>query len=95
MNEFSEEQLISFLKFTWGRTRLPSTASEFTQSNLFTIAKLTVNNPDSHFPLAHTCYFTLDLPNYSSKEILYQRLVYSITECSTIDADYEVDIFGD
>ena len=24
MNEFSEEQLISFLKFTWGRTRLPS-----------------------------------------------------------------------
>ncbi|CAF1115079.1 unnamed protein product [Didymodactylos carnosus] len=38
--------------------------------------------------LSHTCFFTLDLPPYSTEEIMYERLNYAITHCSSIDGDY-------
>ncbi|CAF1398421.1 unnamed protein product, partial [Didymodactylos carnosus] len=37
---------------------------------------------------SHTCFFALDLPPYSTEEIMYERLNYAITHCSSIDADY-------
>ncbi|CAF1246869.1 unnamed protein product, partial [Didymodactylos carnosus] len=37
---------------------------------------------------SHTCFFTLDLPPYSTEEIMYERLNYAITHCSSIDGDY-------
>ncbi|CAF1284472.1 unnamed protein product, partial [Didymodactylos carnosus] len=40
---------------------------------------------------AHTCYFILDLPTYSTVEIMYERLNYAITNCSSIDADVELN----
>jgi hypothetical protein len=36
---------------------------------------------------SHTCYFSIDLPEYSTTEIMYERLNYAITYCSSIDAD--------
>ena len=48
------------------------------------------SNPDRRLPSATTCYFTLKLPNYSSYEILYEKLKYVITNCSEIDADFTV-----
>jgi hypothetical protein len=34
-----------------------------------------------------TCFFTIDLPEYSTTEIMYERLNYAITNCSSIDGD--------
>jgi ubiquitin-protein ligase E3 A len=34
---------------------------------------------DDHLPSAHTCFNHLLLPEYSSREIMYQKLKYSIT----------------
>jgi len=36
---------------------------------------------------SHTCFFTVDLPEYSTTEIMYERLNYAITNCSNIDGD--------
>ena len=36
---------------------------------------------------SHTCFFTIDLPAYSTSDIMYERLNYAITYCSSIDAD--------
>ena len=36
---------------------------------------------------SHTCGFSLDLPEYSTTEILYERLNYAIFNCSSIDGD--------
>ena len=36
---------------------------------------------------SHTCVFSIDLPEYSTKEIMYERLNYAITNCSSIDGD--------
>ena len=40
---------------------------------------------------SHTCFFTIDLPAYSSNEIMYERLNYAITVCSSIDGDGQVN----
>ncbi len=36
---------------------------------------------------SHTCAFSIDLPEYSTVEIMYERLNYAITYCSSIDGD--------
>jgi len=45
-------------------------------------------NPDDYLPEAHTCFFALDLPLYSCKKIMEQKLLYAITTCADIDTDY-------
>ena len=42
--------------------------------------KYQTTDPDRRLPQAHTCFFQLDLPEYSSKEVLRQRILTSIKE---------------
>lgn len=44
-------------------------------------------NADLILPEAHTCFFTIDLPRYSSFENLKNKLLYAITNCQAIDTD--------
>ena len=37
--------------------------------------------------MAHTCFFSLELPAYSSAAQCYERLLYAITHCTQIDID--------
>ncbi|CAF1134425.1 unnamed protein product [Adineta steineri] len=85
--KFTEEQKKLFLKFVWGRSTLPNRHEDFTSK--FIISPFTVSNGhiDGALPRAHTCSFTLDLPDYSSVDIMYDRLNYAITNCSSIDGD--------
>ncbi|CAF3819369.1 unnamed protein product [Rotaria sp. Silwood1] len=83
---FSEEQKKLFLIFVWRRSTLPYSDNDF--STNFTIAHLeTSGNVDEALPRSYTCAFTLQLPAYSTKEIMYERLNYAITYCSSIDTD--------
>ena len=36
------------------------------------------NGGDMFFPVAHTCFNLLDLPKYSNKEILKEKLLHAI-----------------
>ncbi|CAF3952910.1 unnamed protein product, partial [Rotaria sordida] len=83
---FSEEQKRLFLLFVWGRSTLPYSDKDF--STNFTIARLEISgNVDEALPKSYTCVFTLQLPAYSTKEVMYERLNYAITYCSSIDTD--------
>ena len=42
---------------------------------------------DQYLPIAHTCFFTIDLPEYTTEEIMYEKILFAITHCATIDAD--------
>ena len=42
---------------------------------------------DRYFPVAHTCFFTLELPAYSSAKLMRERLRYAIYNCEDIDGD--------
>ncbi|CAF0748456.1 unnamed protein product [Adineta steineri] len=89
LNEmFTDEQRKLFLIFVWGRSTLPTRDEDF--HTKFTITKLDLyedENVDKILPRSHTCFFTIDLPAYSTSEIMYERLNYAISCCSSIDGD--------
>ena len=43
-------------------------------------------------PRAHTCFFSFDWPDYSSKDIARDRLLTAIMHCQVIDMDFNADI---
>lgn len=49
------------------RTRLPLTAEGFSQR--FKLQSFSRSPADDYLPVAHTCFFSLELPAYSSLEV--------------------------
>ena len=47
--------------FVWGRTRLPATPQEWGDVR-FTLHTRHTSTPDQAYPVAHTCFFSLELP---------------------------------
>eukprot|EP01035_Chromulina_nebulosa_P020273 gene20273-26318_t len=84
-NIFSHEDRKAFIRFAWGRTRLPLNKAGF--SNNLKIQNLSSTPPDIYLPESHTCFFTVDLPRYSSKEIMIKKLTYAVHHCTAIDGD--------
>ncbi|OQS01680.1 regulator of chromosome condensation (RCC1)-like protein [Achlya hypogyna] len=87
LREFTDAQKAAFLRFVWGRSRLPTHAADFTQDFKISGMPKAVGKADSYLPLAHTCFFSIDMPAYSSKAVMREKLLYAITHCSAIDAD--------
>ena len=85
MREFSHEERSAFLRFTWGRSRLPLNAAGFPQR--MKILNFNKNPADQYFPVAHTCFFQCELPQYSTIEIMRDKLRYAIFNCQAIDGD--------
>ena len=79
LEKSEEKKQFKYLKYVSGRTRLPKpgTRSSYTH----TITKVSVNNV---LPRAATCFFTLKLPNYDSKELFIEKMEYVIENCSDI-----------
>ncbi|KAL1138806.1 hypothetical protein AAG570_008868, partial [Ranatra chinensis] len=87
MEEFSNQERSLFLRFVWGRTRLPRTIADF-RGRDFVLQVLDKYNPPDHFlPESYTCFFLLKMPRYSSKAILREKLKYAIHFCKSIDTD--------
>jgi len=86
---FDDSQRAKFISFTWGRSRLPQSEKDYEQK--FKIASHNASeasdDPDSFFPLAHTCFFQIDLPRYSSVEAMTRRVLWAMESCATIDED--------
>ena len=38
-------------------------------------------DPNLQLPVAHTCFFTLELPRYSEFEACRHKILYAITNC--------------
>lgn len=83
--DFSDQDRKAFLRFTWGRSRLPLNKSSFSQ--VLKIQGLSKTNPDSYFPIAHTCFFSIEIPKYSSKSIMREKISFAIWNCSNLDGD--------
>jgi len=84
LESFNTEERQMFLRFVWGRSRLPVSDSDWTQE--FTVHALRAG--DDKLPIAHTCFFSLELPNYSSYEVLRKKIVFAIFNCLAIDVDF-------
>lgn len=67
MEEFTNQERSLFLRFVWGRTRLPRTIADF-RGRDFVIQILDKYTPPDHFlPESYTCFFLLKMPRYSCK----------------------------
>jgi E3 ubiquitin-protein ligase HERC2 len=87
MEDFTNQERSLFLRFVWGRTRLPRTIADF-RGRDFVIQILDKYNPPDHFlPESYTCFFLLKMPRYSCKHVLQQKLKYAIHFCKSIDKD--------
>jgi E3 ubiquitin-protein ligase HERC2 len=74
MEELDASMHASFLRFVWGRTRLPLTAAGFTDRFQIDIE----SRDERRIPTAATCFFKLSMPKYSSKEIMRKKLIVAI-----------------
>jgi len=61
------------------------TAAGFTQR--FKLQRFNGQPADAYFPVAHTCFFSLELPAYSTLAIMKEKLRYAIFNCTAIDGD--------
>jgi hypothetical protein len=90
LSEFSEEERLRFIKFCYGQERLPVNDEEFERRNIRLMLKPSVseNRGDGALPKADTCFFNLELPPYSTKEVMRDRLRFAITfDCDSMNAD--------
>ena len=88
LNEFGDEDQQRFLRFSWGRTRLPLVEQGWTHRFVVSTSHIAKEfSQDKFLPEASTCFFQLNLPEYSSKMIMKERLLFAITYCSSIDMD--------
>ncbi|CAL1410242.1 unnamed protein product [Linum trigynum] len=93
MGEFTPEQQRAFCQFVTGAPRLPPGGLAVLNPKLTIVRKhsSTATNPpsngtgpsesaDDDLPSVMTCANYLKLPSYSTKEIMYKKLVYAISE---------------
>eukprot|EP00466_Bigelowiella_natans_P011582 jgi/Bigna1/55601/estExt_Genewise1Plus.C_650016 len=85
LEDFNHEERRLFLRFVWGQSRLPYNPADFTQK--FEILSSRDNN-DGVLPVSHTCFFSVELPRYTNKASMREKILYAITNCHSIDTDH-------
>jgi len=84
LEEFSPAERSLFLRFAWGRERLPAETEFQEEMKIFPNSK---ENPDKQLPHADTCFFNVSLPAYSSQLLMKERLLIAITHTMSMDGD--------
>ncbi len=88
----TDEEKMLYLKFVWGRARLPAETDRLRDSHTLYLCS---SRGDKEFPEAHTCFFQLDIPAYTTDEVCKQRMITAITMCGEIDADNSAQYIPD
>jgi len=84
LHAMSQADLRLFLHFVWGRSRLPPDGSPKWAEGFKVVHQTSGSDPDSWLPTAHTCFFQLDLPAYTSQEICQERVLFAIGNCVSL-----------
>lgn len=88
LRSFSQEDRRAFVRFAWAQERLPADDQEFVRTQTRMLIKPFDGSTDNSFPKADTCFFNLMLPEYTTAEILKERLLFAIhTDADSMDAD--------
>ena len=88
VEEMRPEERTQLLKFVWARSRMPNSAKDFPMNfKLQGPPTGSQDDPDSWLPHAQTCFFSLSLPKYTSKETLRAKLLFAINNSPNMDAD--------
>lgn len=88
LEKMSQQERRLFLRFAWGRDRLPSEKDFKEDMKIFPNLR---PNPDSQLPHAETCFFNVSLPKYSSEKIMREKLLIAITNTHSMDGETILD----
>lgn len=89
LREMTTSERKLFLQFVWARNRLPLKVGDFEAPFLIQKDTKTVKeNEDFPLPSASTCFFSLTLPDYPTKEVLKQKLLFAIENVTTMESDF-------
>eukprot|EP01119_Soliformovum_irregulare_P020806 TRINITY_DN6796_c0_g1_i1.p1 TRINITY_DN6796_c0_g1~~TRINITY_DN6796_c0_g1_i1.p1 ORF type:complete len:3271 (-),score=955.48 TRINITY_DN6796_c0_g1_i1:39-9716(-) len=88
LSEMTNRERCMFVRFTCGLSRLPSGYK--TDKRLKIIFEHN-DNDDNSLPRASTCFWSIYIPKYSSKEIMKKRILTALVHCTDIDADYTIN----
>ena len=94
LEECSLEDKCNYIKFVWGRSRLPKDAKGF-GGNPHKITNKSDYSIDGKkfLPIAHTCFFELELPPYDNYNLLKEKLFYAMRNSVVIsDNNFFLDI---
>jgi len=73
MESFTDEEKSNFVRFCWGRSRIPRPGQAWTSS--FHITK---RGGVTALPSAHTCFNSVELPPYETEDIMRGKLLVAI-----------------
>lgn len=82
---FTQEERKKYLKFVWGRSKLPEDTKNIGdphQVEIYDYKSL------DELPQAHTCFFTIDIPPYDNLEHMTKKFKTAFELCGEIDTDY-------
>lgn len=89
LEEMNREERRLFLQFVWARTRLPMKESDFEAPfKILRDTKSDETEVEEALPSASTCFFSLTLPEYKTKEVLKHKLLFAIKNVTTMESDY-------
>jgi other hect domain ubiquitin protein ligase E3 len=86
LEDFGDADRVRFIQFSWAQTRIPNTDADFVQQRVRMNVKAG-KKTDMSLPKADTCFFNLEMPIYSSKDLLREKLFKAITESVSMNAD--------
>lgn len=70
MASLTSKEQSGFIRFAWGRSRLPPPKDSNT--------KMKLNFGQGRLPVAHTCFFSIELPEYATEEEMRTGLLTAI-----------------
>lgn len=73
-DSFDQVNRKNYLKFAWGRSKLPVDLSNCDHHKL----EFFEDRDPLSFPKSHTCFFTTDVPNYNDYDVMVKRVSYAI-----------------
>jgi len=81
---WSDVERSAYLKFVWGRSRLPIDLTRLSRKHE---VRLMPHLGATAFPQSHTCFFQLDCPDYATDELMNNRLSAAAQLCGEMDTD--------
>jgi len=91
-DSFTQEERRKYLKFVWGRSKLPADTSDLNDQHGIQVCS---GRAVDALPEAHTCFFSVDIPVYESLEVMTAKFKTAIELCGEIDGDYAPESIAD
>ena len=81
LGELTPEEKALFCRFAWGRSRMPERCAGVRMK----VELVPLRAGVGQLPVSHTCFFQLDLPRYTSKAMLKEKLLCALYYCKDFD----------